>query len=148
MTNEEFIESIRLEGEEWRDVVGYEKLYMVSSLGRIVSLSRFVVRKYHKKADSNYIAQPHLCKTFISQKSPYERIVLYYGKSDRRLVHRIVAEAFIPNPNNYPEVDHINDIPKDNRACNLRWCTPKMNSSKESHRKAIAKGLLRKPAPN
>ena len=45
MTNEEFIESIRLEGEEWRDVVGYEKLYMVSSLGRIVSLSRFLVRK-------------------------------------------------------------------------------------------------------
>jgi len=142
MTNEEFIESIRLEGEEWRDVVGFENLYMVSSLGRIASLKRYVVRKYPNKADSNYTTEPHLCRTFFSKHSPYERIVLYYKRPYRRLVHRIVAEAFVLNPNHYPEVDHINDNPKDNRTCNLQWCTPKMNSSKESHRRAVSLGLM------
>lgn len=148
MTNEEFIESIRLEGEEWRDVVGYEGYYMVSSLGRIASLARYVKRKHRVGVDSNYTTKPHLSKTFFSNKSPYERIVLYVKRPDRRLVHRIVAEAFSPNPNNYPEVDHINDNPKDNRACNLQWCTPKMNSSKESHRKAVSVGHLGRVAPN
>lgn len=148
MTNEEFIESIRLEGEEWRDVVGYEKLYMVSSLGRIVSLKRCVVRKHPNKSDSNYTTEPRLCHTFFSKHSPYERFVFYHKRPYRRLVHRIVAEAFVSNPNNYPEVDHINDNPRDNRACNLQWCTPKMNSSKESHRKAVSIGLLGHVASN
>lgn len=138
MTNEEFIKSISLEGEEWRNVVGYEGIYMVSSLGRIISLARYVERRFKNGVNSNYTTKPHLCKTFFSKKSPYERFVLCYKKLDRRLVHRIVAEAFLPNPNNWPEVDHINDNPKDNRACNLQWCTPKINSSKEHHRIAMS----------
>ena len=148
MTNEEFIKSITLDGEEWRDVVGYEGFYMVSSLGRIASLARYVKRKHRVGVDSNYTTKPHLSKTFFSKKSPYERIVLYVKRPDRRLVHRIVAETFLPNPNNYPEVDHINDNPRDNRACNLQWCTSRMNSSKESHRKAISVGLLGHVASN
>lgn len=65
MTNEEFIESIRLEGEEWKDVVGYEGFYIVSSLGRIVSLARYVKRKHRVCVDSNYTTKPHLSKTFF-----------------------------------------------------------------------------------
>lgn len=148
MTNEEFFKRISLDGEEWRDVVGYKGYYKVSNLGRIASLARYVKRKHRVGVDSNYTTKPHLIKTFFSKKSPYERIVLYVKKPDRRLVHRIVAEAFSPNPNKYPEVDHINDNPRDNRACNLQWCTPKMNSSKESHRKAISVGLLGHVASN
>lgn len=148
MTNEEFFKRISLDEEEWRDVVGYKGYYKVSNLGRIASLARYVKRKHRVGVDSNYTTKPHLIKTFFSKKSPYERIVLYVKKPDRRLVHRIVAEAFSPNPNKYPEVDHINDNPRDNRACNLQWCTPKMNSSKESHRKAISVGLLGHVASN
>lgn len=148
MTNEEFFNRISLDGEEWRDVVGYKGYYKVSNIGRIASLARYVKRKHSVGVDSNYTTKPHLIKTFFSKKSPYERIVLYVKKPDRRLVHRIVAEAFSPNPNKYPEVDHINDNPRDNRACNLQWCTPKMNSSKESHRKAISVGLLGHVASN
>ena len=148
MTNEEFFKSISLDGEEWRNVVGYKGYYKVSNLGRIASLARYVKRKHRVGVDSNYTTKPHLIKTFFSKKSPYERIVLYVKRPDRRLVHRIVAEAFLPNPNKYPEVDHINDNPRDNRACNLQWCTPKMNSSKESHKKAISVGLLGHVASN
>jgi hypothetical protein len=147
MTNEEFIESIRLEGEEWRDVVGYEGLYMVSSIGRIVALTRYINRKNRCGNFSVFVNKPHLCKLFYSER--YVRIVLcdnsvVTGKD----VHRLVAEAFIPNPNNYPQVDHINDNQKDNRVCNLRWCTAKVNSTKQSHRLALSKSHLGKPNPN
>lgn len=134
MTNEEFIKSISLEGEIWKGVVGLEDYYMVSSFGRICALRRVVERKNRSGSPSNYTIMPHINKTFFQKNSPYERIVLFVKKPYRMLVHRIVAQAFIPNPNKYTEVDHINDNPIDNRACNLQWVTPKMNSSKEHHR--------------
>ena len=58
MTNEEFIESIRLEGEEWRDVVGWEGYYKVSSFGRIIVLSRHVKRPYN----DGFLTTPKLAK--------------------------------------------------------------------------------------
>lgn len=91
MTNEEFFKSISLDGEEWRNVVGYKGYYKISNLGRIASLARYVKRKHRVGVDSNYTTKPHLIKTFFSKKSPYERIVLYVKRPDRRLVHRIVA---------------------------------------------------------
>lgn len=144
MTNEEFIESIRLEGEEWKDVVGYEGLYIVSSLGRVASLERYVHRKNRYGDDSVFVYKPHLCRPFFSNR--YVGFVLCYnGVFTRKDIHRMVAQAFIPNPNNYPQVDHINDNPKDNRVCNLQWCTAKVNSTKESHRLALSKSHLGKP---
>lgn len=145
MTNEEFIESIRLPNEEWRDVVGYEGYYMVSSLGRVAALTRYIHRKNRYGKDSIFVNKPHLCKTFSSKR--YVRIVLCKNKVKGKDVHRLVAEAFIPNQNNYPQVDHINDNPKDNRVCNLRWCTAKQNSTKESHRLALSKSHIGKPNP-
>lgn len=148
MTNQEFIESIRLEGEEWRPVVGWEDAYMVSSLGRVVALERTMYKKNRYGKYNVFVNKPHLCKTFVSDKYRYERIVLcknycYVGKS----VHRMVAEAFIPNPHNYPQIDHINDKPSDNMACNLQWCTAKENSTKQSHRIALSKSHIGKPNP-
>lgn len=137
MTNEEFIESIRLENEEWRDVVGYEGIYIVSSIGRIAVLERSMLRKNRWGRISPFLVKPHVCSTSISPSSWYRKVsFMLNGKRDTRLLHRIVAEAFLPNPNNYPQVDHINDDPTDNRVENLQWCTSKMNNSKEHHRKA------------
>lgn len=133
MTNEEFIASITLEGEEWRDVVGYEGCYMVSSLGRIVSLSRVVKFYTYTKMINPCLKQQHR-----GQNGYYTVTLKKNGKKKCLSVHRLVAIAFIPNPNDYPCIDHLNDNQIDNRACNLQWCTHKINNSKEHHRIATS----------
>jgi hypothetical protein len=99
--------------EVWKDIKGYEKLYQVSNLGRVSSL-RF--------------SKPKILKTRI--KNGYEYINL--GIDNKRktfLVHRLIAETFIenPNPDLYTQVHHINSIRNDNRVENLLWCTQIQN---------------------
>ena len=149
MTNQEFIESIRLENEEWRPVVGYEDCYMVSNIGRIVVLGRLVKRKHRTGKDANYFMKPHLCSTSIAPSTPYRRMTFVRnGKKDTRLLHRIIAEAFLPNPNNLPCVDHIDDNPENSVASNLQWCSYKDNNSKEHHRIAASKSKIGTAAHN
>lgn len=134
MTNDEFIQGIALPGEEWRDVVGYEGLYKVSSYGRIASISteysqiqfgEMCVRQHERKIISSY----------IPKKSPYFRVSLSRdGKKKSYLVHRLVAASFLPNPLNHPYVDHIDDVSTNNAASNLQWCTASFNNSKKHHR--------------
>lgn len=139
MTNEEFLASITLDGEEWKDVVGYEDDYMVSNLGRIVVLSRILYRTQKNGKIVKYNMKPHLSSTYTSPSSVYRRTTFIKdGKQDTQLLHRVIAMAFIPNPNNYPCVDHIDDNPNNSIASNLQWCSYKMNNSKEHHCKKLS----------
>lgn len=241
MTNQEFIESITLQGEEWKEVVGFEGLYMVSSFGRVASLERYVNNRFKDVYKSPKLLKPHIWerakgsistpsvilsindkdrkfhipmlvathfianpdnRTFLRFKdgnnqnckasnlewgvlkdrrkqydtssfqgeewadipgyegryraSTYGRIYssrsrkiltpFYIGKfnkgnrylgvtlvdkdgnKEKHFVHRIVAMCFIPNPNNYPCIDHINTLKHDNKVENLRWCTYSQNN--------------------
>ena len=104
--------------EEWRDIKGYEGLYQVSNLGRIKSIN-------YNNTKSEKI------RTLSKDKDGY--LILELSKNGRVKnfrVHRLVAEAFIPNPNNLPEVNHkIDDYEhrSDNRVENLEWCTREYN---------------------
>lgn len=124
MTNEEFLKEISLENEEWRPVVGWEGLYVVSNLGRVVFLCRTV-----SNGKGVRTIQPKLCKLTIN-KDGYAVVHIHVNnKVLRKLAHRLVAESFIPNPDNKPEVDHINAIRTDNRVSNLRWVTSAENAN-------------------
>lgn len=108
--------------EEWRPVVGFEGLYEVSNWGRIKSLPKTVTRKGICYNLNEKILKPQ------PSGNGYLKIFLHNNKYKKQFfVHRIVSEAFIPNPGNKPFIDHINTIRDDNRIENLRWCTQKEN---------------------
>lgn len=95
--------------EVWKDIKGYEGMYQVSSFGRVKSIPRYRV--------SGKIMD-------VACNGHYWRIKLSKnGKSRRVMLHRIIAEAFIPNPENKPQVNHINGNKKDNSIENLEWVT-------------------------
>lgn len=109
--------------EEWRWVPGYEGLYIVSDHGNVMSVPRTV----HGDRLVKNVAGVKLSK--CKHSSGYQQVVLYRNAhSDLALVHRIVAEAFIPNPDGKPCVNHINGDKTDNRVENLEWVTHKENS--------------------
>lgn len=93
------------------DLDGYESKYYITNDGRVYS---------------EYLGD--FLKTFYS-RGGYVRVKLNYGdRSKKVMVHRLVAMAFIPNPDNKSQVDHINCNRSDNRVENLQWVTPKENT--------------------
>lgn len=115
--------------EEYRDIEGYEGLYEVSNLGNVNSLNYYRSGKEKKLKpikDNNGYLYVCLCK---------EREHIKYG------IHRLVAEAFISNPDNLPQVNHKDEDKTNNKVDNLEWCTAKYNSNygSRTERSTIAK---------
>jgi predicted XRE-type DNA-binding protein len=114
--------------EEWRDIKGYEGHYQVSNLGRVKSFRRKKVKLLSPK---------------LTQKGYYEVGLRKDETRKFKLVHRLVAESLIPNPDNKPQVNHINGLKTDNRLNNLEWCT-----AKENHDHAVDTGLKNQVGEN
>lgn len=98
--------------EEWRAVKGYEGIYEVSNTGRVRSLPRKL---------KNYCFKGRELKQFTTNSEYCFVGLSLYGKTKTVPVHRLVAEAFVPNPQGKETVNHINENKRDNRAENLEW---------------------------
>lgn len=111
--------------EWWKYVSGYGYLYMVSTKGIVKSMRKNVILKPS-------VVNGHLQVVLTDLE----------GVHKHYFIHRLVAEAFIPNPNNKPCVDHINTIRNDNRVENLRWVTHKENSNNPLTLKHLSTGNM------
>lgn len=115
-----------MEEEIWKPVVGYEGFYEVSNLGHIRSLN------YNKTGKTEAI------RPSITTNGRAQVILAFNGRKTHKLVHRIVAEAFIPNQENKPCIDHIDTNPLNNLVDNLRWCTRSENNLNMITRKRLS----------
>lgn len=119
--------------EIWKDIKNYEGIYQVSNLGRVRSLTRKVKTFYGFRTTKGQLLKP------LKTNRNYFRVDLKQNQKDKYVsIHRLVAEAFIPNPNNYPVINHIDGDTSNNKANNLEWCTQSHNI-KEAYRVGRAK---------
>ena len=125
-----------MEEEIWKPIKDFEGYYEVSNIGRVKSL--------------NYrgTGKEKILKNIEDYKGYLEVGLTKNGKRKQFKVHRLVAEAFIPNPENKPCIDHINTVKNDNRVENLRWVTYKENMNNEISKKKISESLKGENNPN
>ena len=131
--------------EVWKDIVGYENLYQISNLGNVKSVEKYV--NSCLKHNTKIKRKEKMLKQY--NKSGYLQVALSKnGIKMFFLVHRLVAQAFIPNPNNLPQINHKDENKQNNNINNLEWCDRKYNcnygtrNSKIYNRTSFRKGHI------
>lgn len=117
--------------EVWKDVVGYEGLYKVSDRGNVYSVER--IGTNNRKFGGIILKSRY-------DKNGYPRVTLCEnGIMKTKVVHRIVAEAFVPNPNGLPQVNHLDEVKDNNNVENLEWCDSRYNSNYGTRNERLSK---------
>ena len=110
--------------EIWKDIKGYEGAYKISNTGKIMSIARTISTAFHNR---KHVTNNRILKQTITRHG-YAIVSLNKNcRKTRYCVHRLVAEAFIPNPNNLPQVNHKDECKLNNHFSNLEWCTAQYN---------------------
>ncbi len=112
--------------EEWKPIPEWEDYYEVSNTGKVRSKERVIQDKNFSKSGKPFIRKrvfksKELVGSKVSEEGHTTVGLFRNGRCSSHLIHRLVAQAFIPNNNNYPVVDHIDGNPKNNHVSNLRW---------------------------
>lgn len=111
--------------EIWKDIKGYEGLYQISNTGKVKSLTRYI----NSKSGRKLLIKEKIRKTTTTTAGYEYTVLANKGKNKTLLIHRLVAEAFIPNPNNYACVNHIDENKSNNNVSNLEWCNYEYNNT-------------------
>lgn len=119
--------------EIWKDIKGFEGLYQVSNKGRVKALS-------NNKAHSRY-KEEHILTYKKTRKYHSVCLVSDNGKVKYISVHRLVAMAFLPNPNNHPQINHKDENPHNNNVDNLEWCNALYNNNYGLHNANLSASL-------
>ena len=126
--------------EIWKPVIGYEKTHIASNLGRVASLPREYEGITPNGIKSIRRMQGKILKQHVSNTGYYRTALTVNAKIFTTSTHRIIAMAFIKNPNKLPQVNHIDGCKTNNMEGNLEWC-----SASNNQRHAIEHGLINHP---
>lgn len=124
--------------EVWKDIEGYEKLYQVSNFGNVKSLDH-----YASNGKKEILYKGKTLQQQKHKKTGYLSVELSKNNKQKRImVHRLVARAFIDNPNKMPCINHIDEDKTNNKAQNLEWCNHKYNNNYGENTKKLCKPVL------
>lgn len=120
--------------EIWRDIPNFENLYQVSNFGNVKTLEKYVgtgIKNNLKVKRKERLLKQYNKRGYLQVSLSKNHKRYYFG------VHRLVAQAFLPNPNNLPQVNHIDENPLNNNLSNLEWCSAKYNCNYGNRNKKI-----------
>lgn len=133
------MENYNTDKEVWKAVEGYEGRYEVSNFGRVKSLERKVLVRRKNGHYINTVPEKILKPTLsVGVTGGYPTVKLMMNNKGKTVkVHRLVAQAFIPNPNNYQDVNHKDEDKTNNHISNLEWCSRRYNNEYGTRKKRI-----------
>lgn len=114
--------------EIWKDIKNYEGLYQVSNLGNVRSLDR-IRKQFNHNGIATVKYKGRILKKQLQKRTGYRTVTLYDNNRNGKIksIHRLVAETFLDNPNDYPVINHKDGNKLNNNVNNLEWCTVSHN---------------------